>query len=554
MAWQDVTRKKREQIAALIPPEWRFSSQAIPSRITQPNIVHIVPLFLSPSKKRSQVYRYRSYCRLCIADVSRLERSSPPTVIVQCLSENNFESAAQRAAELDGYWRAHGGPIGPLHGLPISLMDRFNVAGLDSSSGFASWVGNAKTADDEGVLVQHLRALGAVIFCKTNVPMSMMVGETVNNTIGTTWNPQNRTLSAGGACGGEGALIALKGSPLGIGTELAGSSRIPAAFNGIYALKICEARLPRDGLVTVVSVRAVLFPKYGQLTCQMRGLPIAAGSIGLLSSSISGLQTVFRALLDSSPWINDAETLEMPWRQDKYAAIAARTHRSGHADGRLVFGLLSSDGHVQPHPNIERAMHNVRQALQQRGYEFRIFGSNSGISIREAIKASSEPPTMQVKAWYEQGHVDGLSATELWELCHVHSEYRKRYADYWREMSNRTRSGRAVDGVIQPVAATTAVRDSEFHYYGYTAVANVLDYPAAAFPVQVGSSSFDDNMPHGPPFNAVDALVRSCYRLEDAKGMPVGLQVIGQRHHEEHVLAMVQAISSALSEYNPAMA
>jgi len=101
----------------------------------------------------------------------------------------------------------------------------------------------------------------------------------------------------------------------------------------------------------------------------MRGLPIAAGSIGLLSSSISGLQTVFRALLDSSPWINDAETLEMPWRQDKYAAIAARTHRSGHADGRLVFGLLSSDGHVQPHPDIERAMHNVRQALQQRGYE-----------------------------------------------------------------------------------------------------------------------------------------------------------------------------------------
>lgn len=123
---------------------------------------------------------------------------------------------------------------------------------------------------------------------------------------------------------------------------------------------------------------------------------------------------------------------------------------------------------------------------------------------------------MQVKAWYEQGHVDGLSATELWELCHVHSEYRKRYADYWREMSNRTRSGRAVDGVIQPVAATTAVRDSEFHYYGYTAVANVLDYPAAAFPVQVGSSSFDDNMPHGPPFNAVDALVRSCCTSQSA--------------------------------------
>ena len=91
------------------------------------------------------------------------------------MSELNFESAAERATELDAYWRAHGKPVGPLHGLPVSLMDRFNVTGLDSACGFASWVGNAKTVGDEGVLVQRLRALGALVFCKTNVPMSMMV-------------------------------------------------------------------------------------------------------------------------------------------------------------------------------------------------------------------------------------------------------------------------------------------------------------------------------------------------------------------------------------------
>lgn len=54
-------------------------------------------------------------------------------------------------------------------------MDRFHVAGLDSACGFASWVGKTKTSDDEGLLVQRLRALGAIVFCKTNVPMSMMV-------------------------------------------------------------------------------------------------------------------------------------------------------------------------------------------------------------------------------------------------------------------------------------------------------------------------------------------------------------------------------------------
>lgn len=54
-------------------------------------------------------------------------------------------------------------------------MDRFHVAGLDSTCGFASWIGQSKSAQDEGVLVQQLRRLGAIIFCKTNVPMSVMV-------------------------------------------------------------------------------------------------------------------------------------------------------------------------------------------------------------------------------------------------------------------------------------------------------------------------------------------------------------------------------------------
>lgn len=103
-------------------------------------------------------------------------------------------------------------------------MDRFNVAGLDSACGYASWLGDIKTEHDEGVLVKQLRSLGAVVFCKTNVPMSSMVsyrisyqvneactyclrylqmGETDNNIMGFTMNPYNRMLSAGGACGGK---------------------------------------------------------------------------------------------------------------------------------------------------------------------------------------------------------------------------------------------------------------------------------------------------------------------------------------------------------------
>ncbi|PNS16359.1 hypothetical protein CAC42_6466 [Sphaceloma murrayae] len=137
-----------------------------------------------------------------------------------CLSEINFVSAREHARNLDAYWRLHGRVSGPLHGLPISVMDRYNIAGLESACGFISWLGSPKKKEDEGTIVQKLRHLGAVVFCKTNVPMSMMLGETTNNIVGSTINPYNRISSAGGACGGEGTLIALRGSPLGLTTDM----------------------------------------------------------------------------------------------------------------------------------------------------------------------------------------------------------------------------------------------------------------------------------------------------------------------------------------------
>lgn len=91
--------------------------------------------------------------------------------------------------ELDVYWRTHGVPVGPLHGLAVSLMDRFHVQGLDSACGFVSWLNVRRTAEDKGTLVRTLRHLSAVVYCKTSVPLSLTLGETANNIIGTTVKP-----------------------------------------------------------------------------------------------------------------------------------------------------------------------------------------------------------------------------------------------------------------------------------------------------------------------------------------------------------------------------
>lgn len=99
--------------------------------------------------------------------------------------------------------------------------------------GYVGWIGTFEgKADDprkgthESEMVRELRNLGAILYCKTSVPHTLMSGETVNNIVGFTLNPKNRNLSAGGSSGGEGALIGLKGSPLGFGTDI-GKSLLP---------------------------------------------------------------------------------------------------------------------------------------------------------------------------------------------------------------------------------------------------------------------------------------------------------------------------------------
>jgi amidase len=84
--------------------------------------------------------------------------------------------------------------------------------------GFVSWVNDP--ASYNSTLVEMLKDAGAVLYVKTNVPTAMMIAETVNNVFGRTVNPLNRKLTSGGSSGGESALIAFGGSPLGVGTDI----------------------------------------------------------------------------------------------------------------------------------------------------------------------------------------------------------------------------------------------------------------------------------------------------------------------------------------------
>jgi amidase len=91
-----------------------------------------------------------------------------------CLTEVFFDDAIAQAAELDAFLAREGRPVGPLHGLPISLKDNFKIKGLDATVGFVAWCN--EPMEEDSVMTTLLRQAGAVLYCKTNVPTAMVSG------------------------------------------------------------------------------------------------------------------------------------------------------------------------------------------------------------------------------------------------------------------------------------------------------------------------------------------------------------------------------------------
>ncbi|KAK6429210.1 hypothetical protein LTR95_014640, partial [Oleoguttula sp. CCFEE 5521] len=155
---------------------------------------------------------------------------------------------------LDEYQAREGKTIGPLHGLPISFKDQFNLKGVDSTIGYVSYVG--KPATEDSTLVTLLVEAGAIPYVKTNVLATLMMGETVNNVFGRTVNPRNRRLTSGGSSGGESALVSFFGSYIGVGTDIGGSIRDPCNFTGLFGLRPSQGRVSYQHVVNTSKLDA----------------------------------------------------------------------------------------------------------------------------------------------------------------------------------------------------------------------------------------------------------------------------------------------------------
>lgn len=155
----------------------------------------------------------------------------------------DFDRARHRAAELDRAIKD--GFDAPLVGVPMTIKESYDVAGLPTTFGFDEH--RAFTAQEDAVAVRRLKAAGAVVLGKTNVPVSLADLQSFNPVYGRTLNAVNPDRSAGGSSGGSAVALAAGMVPLEFGSDIGGSIRVPAAFNGVWGHKPTWGVAPPDG-------------------------------------------------------------------------------------------------------------------------------------------------------------------------------------------------------------------------------------------------------------------------------------------------------------------
>ena len=449
--------------------------------------------------------------------------------LVNCLSEVFFDEGLQMAQELDEYYAKTGELKGPLHGLPISLKDNLNIKGHQTTIGFVGFINNPIQFEQDAVLVEMLRSMGAVFYVKTNVPVAMMMPESINHIYGNTVNPFNRDLTCGGSSGGEAALIALKGSPLGVGSDIGGSLRIPSSFQNLFNLKASSGR----------------FPTYGARS-GLPGLESVLSVNGPMSTSLDTLELYSKCVVDGEPWLKDGKVVEIPWRQVELPS-------------KLTFAVCFSDGVVKPTPPVTRALKHTIAKLLEQGHEIiewepkdherlaniitEFFLSDGGEYCKKVAKLTGEPffPYMEMYNTSKE-----LGVSKLWELHAERTSLQKQYLDRWNDTAKKTRSGKPIDGIILPVTPYPTAENGKFKYVGYTSVFNALDYSAGVVPITRADKDVDLKDEDYKPVNDLDKETFNDYDAEKNHGGAVALQIVGRRFQEEKVLKMMKVIAGAV--------
>jgi amidase len=399
---------------------------------------------------------------LVTAHLDRIAAVNPRiNAAVQVLAESALAAAAAADASE---------PRGPLHGVPFSIKDSLELAGTVVTAGTLGRK-DAPRSTEDAALVARLRRAGAIPIAKTNLPDLLFAFESDNLIFGATRNPYDTARTPGGSSGGEAALLAACGSPLGLGSDCAGSVRLPAAFCGCAAIKPTSGRLPRTGH----------FPPTG-------GWIEALWQIGPMARRVEDLITAMPLL--AGPDGRDYTVIDMPLRNPR--AIEVR---------ELRIAFYTDNGLAAADEEVARVVSAAAAALAAEGVrveeaqpaclgaayeiEMKLLGPDGGDGLRSYLRdigSTSVHPLLT--GWLDklERYRTGIDG----------------FASYWGEWF-RYRSEMAAflaggfDAILCPayihpaLPLGTSTIGENFIGFSHTMAYNVAGWPAAV--VRCGESS-----------------------------------------------------------------
>jgi amidase len=379
-----------------------------------------------------------------------------------------FTAPALAAAEAADRALAEGAPTGPLCGVPFSIKDSIELAGAVCTAGTLGRR-DAPPATRDATLVARLRQAGGIPIARTNLPDLLFAFESDNLLFGATCNPYDPARTSGGSSGGEAALIASGGSPLGLGSDAAGSVRLPAAFCGIAAIKPTSGRLPRTGH----------FPPAG-------GWIQALWQIGPMARHVEDLCTVMPLLSGADG--QDTSVPDVPFR-DPALVDLSRLRVAFHTDNgfapadRDVAAVVRSAARALA--GDVAVLAEDRPACLEQAYalEMKLLGADGGDGVRDYLRGlgSAEVHPL-LTGWLDKLEPYRTSVAGL--------------AAYWAEWDAYRDAMAAFlgryDVILSPVYSHpalphgTSIVEGNFHGFSHTMAHNVSGWPAAV--VRLGTS------------------------------------------------------------------
>ena len=288
------------------------------------------------------------------AHIRRIEAVNPRLNAVVC---SRFDEARDEARAAD---RAllRGEATGPLHGVPCSIKECFSLTGMPNTAGLVARKGQLATSD--AFVVARLREAGAIPLGVTNTSELCMWMESSNKVYGRTSNPYDARHTVGGSSGGEGAIIGAGGTPFGVGSDIGGSIRMPAFFNGVFGHKPTGGLVRNDGQFPLPAEAALTY--------------IATGPLARRAEDLAPLLRIM-AGPEAATRIGDPAAVEV--------------------DGLDVV-VVEGNGRIPVSDELTRAQRAAADALQARGARVRtarVKGLEQSLEIWSAMLEATAGPS-----------------------------------------------------------------------------------------------------------------------------------------------------------------